>query len=157
MYCRGATILTPNEHEVRSATRITAEADAEADRAGRLALDTTEARAVLVTRSARGLTLVMRDTPAIHMPARAREVADVATERDDLVHRGARVLGEARDGLGLEDLLPRAHDRPRRSAASRSPPFTGSGMPATISVTASARAAISWFTKPCTSTNFRAV
>ena len=40
---RGATILTPNEHEVRIATRIEAEHDTEADRAGRAALDATSA------------------------------------------------------------------------------------------------------------------
>ena len=32
---RGATVLTPNEHEVRQATHIEAADDAEADRAGR--------------------------------------------------------------------------------------------------------------------------
>src|SRR6185312_2352301 len=57
----GVTVLTPNEHEVRNATRIEAEHDTEADRAGRLALEATGGEAVLVTRSARGLTLVMRD------------------------------------------------------------------------------------------------
>ena len=36
---RGATILTPNEHEVRVATRIEADHDADADRAGRVALE----------------------------------------------------------------------------------------------------------------------
>jgi D-beta-D-heptose 7-phosphate kinase/D-beta-D-heptose 1-phosphate adenosyltransferase len=49
---RGAAILTPNEHEVRAATRIDASQDAEADRAGRAALETADAEAVLVTRSA---------------------------------------------------------------------------------------------------------
>jgi len=68
---RGAAILTPNEHEVRLATRIGAEHDAEADRAGRAALDATGGEAVLVTRSANGLTLVRRGCPALHLPARA--------------------------------------------------------------------------------------
>ncbi|HET6306522.1 MAG TPA: PfkB family carbohydrate kinase, partial [Rhodopila sp.] len=63
---RGATILTPNEHEVRVATRIEAVHDAEADRAGRVALDATGGQAVLVTRSAQGLTLVCRDRDALH-------------------------------------------------------------------------------------------
>ena len=38
---RGATVLTPNEHEVRRATRIEADQDSDADRAGRRALDDT--------------------------------------------------------------------------------------------------------------------
>ena len=82
---RGAAILTPNEHEVRLATRIDAEHDAEADRAGRAALDATGGEAVVVTRSVRGLTLVRRSGPTLHLPARAREVADVSGAGDTLV------------------------------------------------------------------------
>ena len=41
---RGATILTPNEHEVRVATRIEADHDTEADRAGRVALEADRRR-----------------------------------------------------------------------------------------------------------------
>lgn len=82
---RGATILTPNEHEVRLATRIEADHDAEADRAGRDALDQTQGDAVLVTRSAKGLTLVRQNHDAMHLPTRAREVADVSGAGDALV------------------------------------------------------------------------
>ena len=82
---RGATILTPNEHEVRTATHIDAEHDIEADRAGRVALEATGGQAVLVTRSAKGLTLVCRDQDALHFPTRAREVADVSGAGDTLV------------------------------------------------------------------------
>jgi D-beta-D-heptose 7-phosphate kinase/D-beta-D-heptose 1-phosphate adenosyltransferase len=90
---RGATVLTPNEHEVRQATRIEAADDAEADRAGRRALDDTGCEAVLVTRSAKGLTLVRRDAPAMHLPTRAREVADVSGAGDTLVAALAVALG----------------------------------------------------------------
>src|SRR6202012_63253 len=82
---RGATVLTPNEHEVRVATRIGVAEDAEADRAGRVALEATGGQAVLVTRSAKGLTLVRRDCAALHLPTRAREVADVSGAGDTLV------------------------------------------------------------------------
>jgi D-beta-D-heptose 7-phosphate kinase/D-beta-D-heptose 1-phosphate adenosyltransferase len=82
---RGATILTPNEHEVRVATHIDATHDGEADRAGRAALEATGGEAVLVTRSAKGLTLVRRGTPPLHFPTRAREVADVSGAGDTLV------------------------------------------------------------------------
>ena len=82
---RGVTVLTPNEHEVRAATHIDAAHDKEADRAGRAALEATGGGAVLVTRSARGLTLVRRGLPALHLPARAREVADVSGAGDTLV------------------------------------------------------------------------
>lgn len=95
---RGATVLTPNEHEVRVATRIEADHDTEADRAGRVALDATGGEAVLVTRSAKGLTLVCRDAEAIHLPTRAREVADVSGAGDTLVAALAVALGA---GAGL--------------------------------------------------------
>ena len=97
---RGATILTPNEHEVRAATRIGAEQDSDADRAGRAALDDTGGAAVLVTRSAKGLTLVRRDLPALHLPTRAREVADVSGAGDTMVAALAVALGA---GAGLPD------------------------------------------------------
>jgi D-beta-D-heptose 7-phosphate kinase / D-beta-D-heptose 1-phosphate adenosyltransferase len=90
---RGATVLTPNEHEVRLATRIDAEQDAEADRAGRIALDMTGGDAVLVTRSAKGLTLVRRNADPLHLATRAREVADVSGAGDTLVAGLAVALG----------------------------------------------------------------
>lgn len=91
-YC-GATVLTPNELEVRQATHIEAVDDAEADRAGRRALEDTGCEAILVTRSSKGLTLVRRDEPALHLPARAREVADVSGAGDTLVAALAVALG----------------------------------------------------------------
>jgi D-beta-D-heptose 7-phosphate kinase/D-beta-D-heptose 1-phosphate adenosyltransferase len=90
---RGATVLTPNEHEVRVATRIDAAQDADADRAGRMALEATGGEAVLVTRSAKGLTLVRRDAAALHLATRAREVADVSGAGDTLVAALAVALG----------------------------------------------------------------
>ncbi len=90
---RGVTVLTPNELEVRVATRIDAEHDAEADRAGRMALAATGGEAVLVTRSAKGLTLVCKDAEALHLPTRAREVADVSGAGDTLVAALAVALG----------------------------------------------------------------
>ena len=97
---RGATVLTPNEHEVRFATRIDAAQDAEADRAGRIALEATGGEAVLVTRSAKGLTLVRRDAAVLHLPTRAREVADVSGAGDTLVAALAVALGA---GAGLPE------------------------------------------------------
>ena len=82
---RGVTVLTPNELEVRVATHIDARFDAEADRAGQMALDATGGDAVLVKRSVKGLTLVRRGEKAMHFPARAREVADVSGAGDTLV------------------------------------------------------------------------
>jgi D-beta-D-heptose 7-phosphate kinase/D-beta-D-heptose 1-phosphate adenosyltransferase len=90
---RGATVLTPNEHEVRQATHIDAADDEEADRAGRRALDDTGCEAILVTRSSKGLTLVQRGRPALHLPTRAHEVADVSGAGDTLLAALAVALG----------------------------------------------------------------
>ena len=90
---RGASVLTPNELEVQQATRIDASDDIGADRAGHRALDDSGCEAVLVTRSSKGLTLVRRGTPALHLPTRAREVADVSGAGDTLVAALAVALG----------------------------------------------------------------
>jgi D-beta-D-heptose 7-phosphate kinase/D-beta-D-heptose 1-phosphate adenosyltransferase len=86
---RGATVLTPNEGEARAATGIDPAEDAGAERAARavLAAIAEEGReaAVLVTRSARGVTLVEGDAPALHLAAEARAVADVSGAGDTLV------------------------------------------------------------------------
>jgi D-beta-D-heptose 7-phosphate kinase/D-beta-D-heptose 1-phosphate adenosyltransferase len=82
---RGATILTPNEAEIRLATRVEATDDPGAEHAGQLALAATGGDAVLVTRSEKGLTLVRRDHKTLHLPTRAREVADVSGAGDTLV------------------------------------------------------------------------
>jgi D-beta-D-heptose 7-phosphate kinase/D-beta-D-heptose 1-phosphate adenosyltransferase len=97
---RGVTVLTPNEHEVRLATRIDAEDDENADRAGRVALEATGGEAVLVTRSAKGLTLVRRGLTPLHLPTRAREVADVSGAGDTLVAALAVAMGA---GASLPD------------------------------------------------------
>jgi D-beta-D-heptose 7-phosphate kinase/D-beta-D-heptose 1-phosphate adenosyltransferase len=94
---RGATVLTPNENEVRLATRIDAAQDADADRAGRAAMEETGAEAVLVTRSAKGVTLVRRGAGVIHLATRAREVADVSGAGDTLVAALAVALGAGAD------------------------------------------------------------
>ena len=78
----GVTVLTPNEAEIQLATRIDAADDTGAERAAGVALASTGGRAVLVTRSAKGMTLVRSGQPALHLPAVAREVADVSGAGD---------------------------------------------------------------------------
>ena len=90
---RGTSVLTPNELEVRQATGIDAGDDSGAEHAGRRAMDQAGCEAVLVTRSAKGLTLLERDAPPLHLPTRAREVADVSGAGDTLVATLAVALG----------------------------------------------------------------
>ncbi|MBV9538986.1 MAG: D-glycero-beta-D-manno-heptose-7-phosphate kinase [Acidisphaera sp.] len=82
---RHASVLTPNLAEVARATGIGESDDEAVEAAGRLALGQAEADAVVVTRSERGLTLVRRDGPCLHVPTRARAVADVSGAGDTFV------------------------------------------------------------------------
>jgi len=89
---RDVTVLTPNAHEVTRATGIDAGADKGAERAARAALDAAACDAVIVTRSENGLTLVRRDMPTLHLPARVREVSDVSGAGDTFVAALAAAL-----------------------------------------------------------------
>lgn len=82
---RGVDVLTPNEAEAARAAGLPTDDDAGAVQAGEQALVQAEAGAVLVTRSARGLTLVRRDRPPLHLPTRAQAVADVSGAGDTLI------------------------------------------------------------------------
>ena len=91
------TVLTPNELEVTAATGIDAHDDAGAVAAGRAALESSGADAVLVTRSARGLTLVRRSAPPLHLPTEAREVSDVSGAGDTLMASFSVMLAAGAD------------------------------------------------------------
>lgn len=93
----GVSVLTPNEIEVLTSTGISAISNDGAAEAGRAALIASGAEAVLVTRSARGLTLVRRDGPALHLPTEAREVADVSGAGDTLIATFAAHLATGAD------------------------------------------------------------
>jgi D-beta-D-heptose 7-phosphate kinase/D-beta-D-heptose 1-phosphate adenosyltransferase len=81
---RGATVVTPNRSEIRAAVGTDPADDDAAVRAGSLALSAAEARAVLVTRGADGMTLVER-AGSHHLRSRAREVFDVSGAGDTVV------------------------------------------------------------------------
>ena len=81
---RGATLITPNRQELADSTHKSAVSDAEiADAAAglRAAMD---AKAVLVTRSEAGMTLVTDGAP-IHVPAYPVRVRDVSGAGDTVV------------------------------------------------------------------------
>ena len=81
---RGATLLTPNRHELLLATGMPTETDEEVVAACRKLIEDCGIEAVLATRSERGMTLVERDA-VHHLPARAREVFDVSGAGDTVV------------------------------------------------------------------------
>lgn len=94
------TVLTPNELEVTAATGIPTPDDAGAVAAGQAALDASGADAVLVTRSEKGLTLVRRTAPPLHLPTHALEVADVSGAGDTLMASFAVMLAS---GVGMAE------------------------------------------------------
>ncbi len=77
-----AGVLTPNAAELSRATGLPVTTGDEAAEAGAQALAQAAADAVLVKRSEKGLTLVRPQRPALHLPTRAREVADVSGAGD---------------------------------------------------------------------------
>jgi rfaE bifunctional protein kinase chain/domain len=89
-----ATVLTPNEMELRRATGRTELAEA-----ARAALAELDGGAVLVTQGARGMSLWRRDLEPRHLHATARHVADVTGAGDTVT--GILAWGLAH-GLSLE-------------------------------------------------------
>lgn len=75
-------ILKPNASELAAATSLSVGTDEEASWALRSALDTLPAKAVVVTRAARGISFIGADRKVHHEAGRAREVFDVSGAGD---------------------------------------------------------------------------
>jgi D-glycero-beta-D-manno-heptose-7-phosphate kinase len=82
---RGASILTPNQHEAGGVMgrRIVDEASLLA--VGRGLLERVQAKAVLITRGADGMSLFEASGRVTHLPTAAREVYDVTGAGDTVV------------------------------------------------------------------------
>lgn len=102
----GATCLTPNATELAEATGLPVGTDAECEAAARAVLAAVDVGAVLATRSEKGMMLVRRDSPAITVPAMAREVFDVSGAGDTVI--ATLALGVAA-GLTLEGAMRAAN------------------------------------------------
>ena len=85
-------LVTPNAAELQAATGLPTRTDAEIEAALARALVMSEAKAILVTRSAQGLSLAVRDCAVRHFPGAPRQVFDVS---------GAGDTALAALGLGL--------------------------------------------------------
>lgn len=94
----GAAVVTPNRRELAEAMGSATDTDAAvADAAGALARRDGLAT-IVVTRSEQGMSVVGVDGPAIHLPARAREVYDVSGAGDTVaavLALGLAVLGRS--------------------------------------------------------------
>jgi D-beta-D-heptose 7-phosphate kinase/D-beta-D-heptose 1-phosphate adenosyltransferase len=93
---RGATLLTPNLAEFEAVVGNCPSEQVLVDKGASL-LDSLEIDALLITRSEQGMTLLRKGMPALHLPARAREVFDVTGAGDTVISVLATALaaGEA--------------------------------------------------------------
>ncbi|MDE2149916.1 MAG: bifunctional D-glycero-beta-D-manno-heptose-7-phosphate kinase/D-glycero-beta-D-manno-heptose 1-phosphate adenylyltransferase HldE [Gammaproteobacteria bacterium] len=87
---RGATVMTPNLAELESVVGACADEAAIVAKGGRLR-DELGLEALLVTRSERGMSLLLSQQAPLHLPAQAREVYDVTGAGDTVI----AVLGAA--------------------------------------------------------------
>jgi len=97
---RGASIVTPNRKELMQATGLPADDDAQVEAACRHLIETCGIDAVIATRSERGMSVVTRSGPAVHLPAEAREVFDVSGAGDTAV---AALTSALSAGVELND------------------------------------------------------
>jgi D-beta-D-heptose 7-phosphate kinase/D-beta-D-heptose 1-phosphate adenosyltransferase len=85
-------VIKPNASELAGATGLPVETDADIEAALAALLTVTTAKAIIVTRAGKGMSLAERGRPVKHFPGRAREVFDVS---------GAGDTGLAALGLAL--------------------------------------------------------
>jgi D-glycero-beta-D-manno-heptose-7-phosphate kinase len=83
-YYSGATIVTPNHHEAEAATYKRVRSEEEARDAARLFRERARCRNVLMTRGDQGIWLLSSGMEG-HLPAAAREVADVTGAGDTVI------------------------------------------------------------------------
>lgn len=85
-YCNGATVITPNRHEVsRFLGNFSPETEEDFQAAGRKILRRLHCRAVLITRGQDGMSLIERGKRLVTIPAANREVYDVTGAGDTVI------------------------------------------------------------------------
>ena len=83
-YYAGTTVVTPNHHEAEIAANLRVRSEEDARGAARLFRDRAQCRNVLMTRGDQGMWLLADDVEG-HLPAAAREVADVTGAGDTVI------------------------------------------------------------------------
>lgn len=95
----GATLLTPNMNEFQAVVGYCEDEQSIVSKAQAL-IEQFDLQALLVTRSEHGMTLIQRDQPELHLPAKAKEVYDVTGAGDTVV---AAVASAIASGATLPD------------------------------------------------------
>jgi D-beta-D-heptose 7-phosphate kinase/D-beta-D-heptose 1-phosphate adenosyltransferase len=83
-FYNGATFVTPNHHEAEAATHMRIRSDEDAKRAAQMFRERARCDGVLITRGEHGMWLACEGIEG-HLPATAREVADVTGAGDTVV------------------------------------------------------------------------
>ncbi|MFK5913611.1 MAG: bifunctional D-glycero-beta-D-manno-heptose-7-phosphate kinase/D-glycero-beta-D-manno-heptose 1-phosphate adenylyltransferase HldE [Woeseiaceae bacterium] len=96
---RGATLITPNMHEFEGVVGH-CETDEDIVSKGEALMQEVDLDALLITRSEKGMTLLQKSLPALHLPTRAKEVFDVTGAGDTVISVLAASLAA---GASLED------------------------------------------------------
>lgn len=81
----GATLIKPNRKELADATRMAAVTDSDVAAAAASLMQAVSSRAVLVTRSEAGMTLVTDKASPVHVPAYPVRIRDVSGAGDTVV------------------------------------------------------------------------
>lgn len=92
-------LIKPNASELAAATGLPTDTDAEVEQALAALMASCEAKAVVVTRAARGMSMITRGGSVQHFPGRAREVFDVSGAGDTCLAALGMALGA---GASLE-------------------------------------------------------
>jgi len=81
---RGATLITPNMNEFEAVVGV-CHSDEEIEVKGTALMQQLDLKALLVTRSEHGMTLLQQDSDPLHLPTLAREVYDVTGAGDTVI------------------------------------------------------------------------
>ncbi|MCH9843725.1 MAG: bifunctional D-glycero-beta-D-manno-heptose-7-phosphate kinase/D-glycero-beta-D-manno-heptose 1-phosphate adenylyltransferase HldE [Gammaproteobacteria bacterium] len=95
---KGATLLTPNFSEFQAVVGPCSSEKILAEKGEKL-ISKLEIEALLITRSEKGMTLLRKDLPTVHLPAHAREVFDVTGAGDTVIAVLAAALASRIDIL----------------------------------------------------------
>ena len=96
---RGATLLTPNMSEFEAVVGV-CKTDQEIIEKGYQLIKQYDLKALLVTRSEKGMTLLQLDKPVYHLPTQAKEVFDVTGAGDTVI---ATLAASLAAGQSLEE------------------------------------------------------
>ena len=103
----GASCITPNLRELAQASQnMPVETEKQIEAAARRVMEQAHVKAMLVTRSEKGMMLVQHSSDVLSVPAHAREVFDVSGAGDTVIATLALAAGA---GMSLEEAVPIAN------------------------------------------------